>query len=193
MKALRGYLVAAVLGAVGLGAGLAAAAPVGRPLEPTDVQTHGSWTVRCFPIHSQSPCDMFELLANKTSGKRVMSISIAYVPASDRHVIQIAVPLGIAIPSGLTLEAGQYTSPVLPYRRCDREGCYIEAVMDGRIVAALASTDGAAKARIASDDGRKIAISFSLNGFADAHGAMADLARKKTSAAPDGAPAPQHN
>ena len=54
----------------------------------------GDWTVRCFPVKSPSPCDMFELLANKKDTRqRVMSVSIAYLPANDRHVIQIAVPL----------------------------------------------------------------------------------------------------
>lgn len=157
------------------------------PLTPSETKPFGDWTVRCFPVKSPSPCDMFELLANKKTGERVMSVSIAYLPAGDKHVIQIAVPLGVLIQKGLFLSADAYTSPMLKYRRCDRGGCYVEMLIDNPTVDALSASTGSAKIRVVALGGKVFDIPFSLNGFSDAHGAMTDLARKKTT--PETAPA----
>ena len=111
------------------------------PLQPSETKTFGDWTVRCYPVASPSPCDMYELLANKQTNQRVMSLSIAYMPSGDKHVIQIAVPLGVLIPTGLVIESDTYTSPLLHYRRCDRAGCYVEMMFDNGAVNALAFGD----------------------------------------------------
>ena len=167
-----------------------AAAPGSAPLQPSETKSFGDWTVRCYPIASPSPCDMYELLANKQNNQRVMSLSIAYLPAGDKHVIQVAVPLGILIPKGLVIESDTYTSPTLRYRRCDRGGCYVEMLFDTAAVNALATASGPAKIKIVADNGKVFEIPFSLKGYADAHGAMVDLARKKTAEKPTPATPP---
>ncbi len=188
MKTLRKILAGAfALGLMSFGA-QAQTAPAGAPAGPSETKVFADWTVRCFPVATQSPCDMFELLANKKTNERVMSISIAYLPSGDRHIIQIAVPLGVAIQKGLILSSDAYTSPALHYRRCDRGGCYVEMLIDNQTVAALAGATGPAKITIFAEGGKSFDLPFSLNGFADAHGAMQDLARKKT-AKPAEAPA----
>lgn len=191
MKFIRACVAGALtLGLLSLGSASADPTP-GAPLKPTESKPYGDWTVRCFPVQSPSPCDMFEMLASKSSGNRVMSISIAYLPATDKHVIQIAVPLGIAIQKGLVIESDTYTSPQLRYRRCDRAGCYVEMLMDNGAITSLSTATGGAKVRIVADGGKVFEIPFSLNGFSDAHGAMADLARKKTEKPSDN-PTPAH-
>jgi invasion protein IalB len=184
MKSMRASIAGAVaLGLLSVGAALADPAP-GAPLQPSETKTFGDWTVRCYPIASPSPCDMYELLANKQNNQRVMSLSIAYMPAGDKHVIQIAVPLGILIPKGLVIESDTFTSQALHYRRCDRGGCYVEMLFDNGAVNALGTATGPAKIKIVADSGKVFEIPFSLNGYADAHGAMVDLARKKTAGKP---------
>jgi invasion protein IalB len=158
------------------------------PVEPSETKQFGDWLVRCYPVKSPSPCDMFELLANKQNQQRILSISIAYVPTSDKHVIQIAVPLGVLIQKGLVMASDAYTSPVLHYRRCDRAGCYVEMLMQSDAVNALTTGTGPGKITVYAS-GRAFEIPFSLKGFNDAHGAMQDLARKKTQAPAPAAPA----
>jgi invasion protein IalB len=189
MNLTRNILAGAA--ALGLISIAAAAAPApGAPLAPSETKTFGDWTVRCYPISSPSPCDMYELLANKQTNQRVMSLSIAYMPAGDKHVIQIAVPLGIYIPKGLVIESDVYTSPTLPYRRCDRAGCYVERLFENRSVSALATATGVVKVKLVADGGKVFEIPFSLKGYSAAHGAMVDLARKKVApATPPTAPA----
>ena len=106
-----------------------AAAPQ-APAAPTDVKGIGDWTVRCFPVNSPSPCEMYFEGDDKNSRQRILGVSIAYIPSADRHLIQIAVPLGVSIPKGLVVQTDQFTSSPLHYRRCDRAGCYVEMVID---------------------------------------------------------------
>jgi len=167
-----------------------APAPAG-PVQPSETKQFGDWMVRCYPVKSPSPCDMFELLANKQNQQRILSISIAYVPSTDRHVIQIAVPLGVLIQKGLVMAADTYATPMLHYRRCDRGGCYVEMLLQADAVGALTTAAGPGKITVYADAGKAFEIPFSLKGFSDAHGAMQDLARKKTQATPPAdAPAP---
>ena len=193
MKSFRACIAGALaLGLLSLAAAAAQSPPPagGRaaPVQPSESKPFGDWTVRCFPVNGPSPCDMFEMLANKTTQPRVLSVSIAYLPAGDKHVIQIAVPLGVLIPKGLVLASDTYTSPTLHYRRCDRGGCYVEMLIDNQAIMSLAAATGPAKIRIFAEGGKQFEIPLSMNGFADAHGAMADLARKKTAKPADATP-----
>ena len=147
----------------------------GRP----DVKNVGDWTVRCFPIQSPSPCDIFQEQDYQKTGQRVLSISIAYVPSMDKHAIQISVPLDISIQKGVTLQTDSYTSPVLKYRRCDRNGCYIEMAVDNALVEGLAKSGPDGKVNIAADNGKSYTLKFSLKGFAQAHDDMVAQARAK--------------
>ncbi len=147
--------------------------------KPDVTKQYGDWLVRCYPVASPSPCDMFELLAQKKTGNRVMSMSFAYAPKQNRYVVQIAVPLGVALKNGLTIKSASYTSPALRFRRCDRGGCYVEGVTDSAMIDALSQGTGQAKATIASNEGRTLDVAFSLTGFGEARSAMAELAKQR--------------
>ena len=146
-------------------------------LVANETKNVGDWTVRCFPIKSPSPCDMFELLADKKNGRRVMSLSIAYVPAQDKHAIQIALPLGVALSKGVQIQSDTFKSPMLRYRRCDRAGCYVEGNIDNASVEALGRSSGGARVNFAAYGGKDYALPFSVNGFSEARSTMMELAR----------------
>ena len=188
---LLGGLVAGVLMLPVAAMAQSAASPpqAGTPLTPTDVKPVGDWTVRCFPVASTSPCDMYEELDDKTSHQRVLGVSIAFVPSTNNHVAQIAVPLGVAIGSGAVIKTDSYTSPKMPYRRCDRDGCYVELLLPQDIVDSLAKSGPEATVNIVADGGKSYALRFSLNGFAGAHDSMSGLAKQKATSGP-GASAP---
>jgi invasion protein IalB len=151
------------------------AAPPGRP----DVKTVGDWQVRCFPVNNSNPCDMFQEMANKDSRQRILSISVAFNPSLDRHLLQITVPLDISIQKGLTIQSDSYTSPVLKYRMCTREGCFVQMAADNALVEALAKSGPEAKLNIVGDNGKSYGLQFSLKGFAAAHDVMVAQARAK--------------
>lgn len=166
------------------------AAGAGRP----EIKPVGDWFVRCFPVQSPSPCDMFQELDSPATKQRVLSISLAYVPSIDRHAIQIMVPLEIAIQKGVTIKTDSFTSPLLKYRRCDRNGCYVETPVDNNFVEAIGRSGGEkGKVHIAADTGKNYALDFYLKGFSAAHDDMVTKARAKAKAIAkpdDAAPAP---
>lgn len=179
----RVFLAAA---GVVLGAGMALAQPAaapGRQATP-DVKMVGDWAVRCFPIDSPSPCDMYQELADKDTRQRVLAISVAYVPGVDRNGIIISVPLEVSIPKGLVIQTDNFTSPVLKYRRCDRNGCYVEMPMDAASIASLSKAAPEAHIKIAADGGKEFSLKFSLNGFASAYDQMVQLAKEKAKPMP---------
>ena len=104
---------------------------------------------------------------------------MAYIPSLDRHALQISVPLDISIPKGVTIQTDSYTSPVLKYRRCDRNGCYVELAVDSALVAGLAKSGPAGKVNIVADNGKAYGLNFSLKGFSEAHDDMVSKARAK--------------
>jgi invasion protein IalB len=100
-------------------------------------QVHEDWTVHCFDVRGPAPCDMQQMAANKQR-QRVLSVSIAYIPQNDRYALQVVVPLGVAIGKGMTLNAGAKTLKGVRYNRCNREGCFVEVIIDAATVDALA-------------------------------------------------------
>jgi invasion protein IalB len=163
------------------------------PPKTTDVKGIGDWTVRCYAISSPSPCEMVELRVAKKNGQRILGFLLAYVPARNQHIIQISVPLGVALQNGLVISSDTYKSGVLKFRRCDNMGCYVEAAIDGNAINSLGRATKA-EVQIVYMDGKKYNLVFSLNGFTEAHRTLVDLTRQKAvnppaqNAAPDAAP-----
>jgi len=176
---MKSLLTGAVTGLVfGCAAAFAqeAQAPAG-PGRP-DVKTVGDWMVRCFPVSNPNPCDVFQERVIRQ--QRVLTFSLAFVPSMNRHILQVTVPLDIAIQKGVTIQADGYTSPVLKYRMCNREGCFVQMAPDEAMIEALAkATSPEAKVTIVADNGKSFALPLSLKGFSSAHDDMVAQARVK--------------
>jgi invasion protein IalB len=155
------------------------------PARP-DTKTIGDWIVRCFPIQSPSPCDMFQEEDSQVGHQRVLSLSLAYVPSMDRHAFQIVVPLDIAIQQGMTIQTDSLTSQVFNYRRCDRNGCYVETPVESSLVEALGKAGPVGYINIVADGGKSFHIKFSLKGFSAAHDDMVAQARAKAKSVTSG-------
>jgi len=174
--------------ALGSGAALAqqAQAPAAPPAPP-EVKQIGDWQVRCFPVQSPSPCDMFQQQGDERTKQRILAMSIAFDPAANMHLIQIVVPLGISVGPGVVIHTSTYTSKVMPYRRCDRAGCYVERPLDNDVIQQLTRAGDSAMVKIVADDGKKYDLKVPLNGFAAAHDSMSEQARQKAKPLPQAA------
>lgn len=151
------------------------AAPAAKP----DVKKVEDWFVRCFPVNSPAPCDMYEELDDQRTRQRVVSLSVSFVPSLNRHGLTITVPLEVAIPKGLVFQTDSYTSPVLKYRMCTRDGCFVQVAVDNAMIESLAKSGPNAKINIAADSGKPYSLNFSLKGFAAAHDDMVAQAKAK--------------
>ena len=172
----------AAIGAVVLlacGSAYAQQAPVARP----DIKTVGDWQVRCFPVNNPNPCDVYQELDNQNTHQRVLSLSLAYTPSINRHLLQVSIPLEVSIQKGLTIQTDSFTSPVLKYRMCTREGCFVQIAPDNAMIEALAKSGPDAKINITGDNGKTYSIRFSLKGFSAAHDDMVSEARVKAKTA----------
>jgi len=143
----------------------------------------GDWLVRCFPVKSPTPCDMLYILAVKRTGQVMLSMRIAYAPADDKHIILIGVPLGVSFAKGLVVTTDNGATPALQFQRCDRQGCYVQSVLDSASMDTLArSTAANTKVSFAAYTGRAITLPFPLNGFAEARQTLDQLAKGRATA-----------
>jgi invasion protein IalB len=170
------FFVAALLALLPMGA---MAQTAGQPLKPSADQHIGDWDVVCYPVSSPSPCEMLEVATQAKTGQRVMKVSIAFASQQNRYILQVALPLGVALAKGVRIVASTYNAPAMAYRRCDREGCYVEGFVAAKALDTLAGSAPDGKIEVAAASGNVIGLPFSLKGFTDARKAMEDLAREK--------------
>lgn len=164
--------------------------PPKKSVAPTTMKTFSGWDVRCYPVQTPAPCDMWEAVAFKKGGQLAVSISIVYVPSRDQHLLQLVVPLGIDLQQGAKGVTANYTSDVWHFHHCDRIGCYIIVPQGNAIVDALKS-QSSMKVRVVQFKGKSVDLAVPLKGFNEAHAAMVELARQKAASAPaPAAPAP---
>ena len=166
-----------------------AAAPAAAPALAVE-QQHGDWVVRCLDAQSIGPCDILHVALNRESGLRVLSISFAYLPHNDIYVLQMVLPLGVAIDKGATLAAGDQTLSGLAYSRCERDGCYIEIGVPPALVQALSTLGESTTITIYSySPEAAISLPLALTGFAAAAAQMREQAIQRAVAPPAPAPA----
>ena len=178
-----------MFGVVGAAIFAASPAPAQTAAQPqtqitaNESKNVGDWLVRCFPVKSPTPCDMLYILAVKRTGQVMLSMRIAYAPANDKHIILIGVPLGVSFAKGIVVTTDNGATPPLQFQRCDREGCYVQSVLDSASMDTLArSTAANTKVIFAAYNGRTISLAFPLNGFAEARQTLDQLAKGRATA-----------
>lgn len=172
------------LAAVLLASGLSGGAALAQQPQP-EVKRIGDFVVRCFPVKNVAPCDLYEDRVNKETGQRVLAFSLAYMPAGNRYILVVTVPLGVAIDKGVVISGGGVNSPALPFRRCDQAGCYVEVPITKDLVDQFAKMGNDARIRVFPDgEAKPFEFPFSFDGFAAAHDDMV-TSNKAKATAPD--------
>ncbi len=150
-------------------------------------ELHDNWSVRCFNIESQAPCDILQVGTNAETQQRVSLVSIAYLPATQSYAAQIIVPLGVALTRGLSLEASEASLVGLKFNRCERDGCYVEISFPQATVDAIRLlTEDTLITVFAYGQGDILEMPFAVSGFSEAMDHM--MAEAETRAVE---PAPQ--
>jgi invasion protein IalB len=147
-------------------------------------QNVGDWVVRCVltTVKSPAPCELLQVTINKDNKQRLSSFSIAYVPSRDAYAVQVVVPTGVALAKGLMLG----NSPNgMKFTRCERDGCYVEAVIDNAVVASLGKAGKATEiAVVPYGKTDQIKFPISLTGFAEAMDRMKGYSKDRAVALP---------
>ncbi len=148
-------------------------------------EAYEDWIVRCFDVQVIAPCDVLHVAISRDTQQRVLSVSIAYVPQNDAHVMQLILPLGVAISKGATIVAGENTLSGIKFARCERDGCYVEVPVPTALIESLSMIEGSTTITIwAYIEDQPIDLPLSLNGFAEAIAAMQEYARANAVARP---------
>jgi len=130
-------------------------------------------------------------LAVNQDKQRIMSFSLAYVPSRDAYAMQVIVPPGVALAKGMSLAAGQRALNGVKYNRCERDGCYVEMLVDAPTVNALAGAGAKTQVTIVGyGQNNEVQLPISLTGFTEALDRMKGLARERAIAIPAGTPVP---
>ncbi len=154
-------------------------------------QNVGDWVVRCVQttVKSPAPCEVMQTTINNQSKQRISSFSIAYVPSRDAYAMQIVVPTGVALAKGLALGASLNGAK---FNRCERDGCYVELLIDNAAVTSLQNSGKSTQIKVTSygPQGKEIPLPVSLTGFPEAMDRMKTLAKERAVALPASATNP---
>lgn len=151
-------------------------------------QNVGDWVVRCVltSVKSPAPCEVLQSTVNKDNQQRISSMSIAYVPSRETYAMQIVVPTGVALAKGLTLAP---SLNAVKFTRCERDGCYVEMLIDNAAITSLAGAGkGATIGVVGYGRANEIKLPVSLTGFPEAMDRMKTFARERAVALPNNAP-----
>ena len=135
--------------------------------------TYGAWTLRCQSAASASSedCIMFQNLVLKTGGQPVLQFAIGRAPGADSPTVLMKLPLGMALPPGVTIQIDNAKPATFPIERCDPNGC--QAGMKLREATITQLEHGQRLNITFYDGGRKpIQVPLSLDGFADSFKAL---------------------
>jgi len=156
----------------------AAAAP------KVDAKSFDDWVVRCPVTPQPGPCDAVQLLLEPKSKQRVLSVSVAYESAKAAYVVRIVTPLGIWLPHGVAIVAGETKLDKVVVRRCEPFGCVVEGLLDPKLREAMRK-GGEAKVVVYDQAHKPLDLKFSLKGYDQAEDHMtAETKRAKPAVVP---------
>lgn len=150
--------------------GSAAAAPK-VPRSPRDGQRFQDWTLHCVTAEGRpEACEMLQDVSNDKG--RVLLMMVGRVPNIDTPGMLILLPLGIALPAGVSLRIDNGDRQPIELKLCAKEGCHAEqAPLKPDVLSALkAGTKGTVSFYVFARQGKQqqVNIPVSFLGFSAA-------------------------
>jgi invasion protein IalB len=135
--------------------------------------TYGAWTLRCdsVPGFDHQGCVMLQSLVLKTGGQPVLQFAIARPPGDGKPTVLVSLPLGIALPPGISIRIDDGRAANFPVERCEPDGCRAGMILREATIAQLARGK---QLTITFYDGshQPIDVPLSLDGFAESFAAL---------------------
>ena len=136
-------------------------------------QIFGSWTLRCSAASdAKAACMMFQNLVLKTGGQPVLQFGIGIAPDDGLPTVLFSLPLGIALPPGITIQIDDSTPSTFPVERCEPDGCRAGMKLRDSTVSQLSL---GRQLHVTFYDGARkpIKVALALDGFAAAYQVLA--------------------
>ncbi|SIT65746.1 Invasion protein IalB, involved in pathogenesis [Ectothiorhodosinus mongolicus] len=100
---------------------------------PNNVTTteHGDWILLCAETPDGQRCEMVQTLSQRDNGReqRLVQTNIGITPNGQR-LLQIVMPLGIDLRSGIAITIDEGEEIQLPYQTCLPDGCLVLFPLD---------------------------------------------------------------
>ena len=148
-----------------------------EPTEPNaEMLNFENWTVQCVRNdEDQKNCFLYQPILLR-DGQRLLLFRVqkdVEIAGSDEpsDVAILTVPLGVHLPSGITLQVDEEEPFTLEYERCDQQGCFSGTVIDDAL---LNSFIGGSNCKVSFNDlsGQTITATLSLLGFTAGYNEM---------------------
>jgi invasion protein IalB len=108
-------------------------APEAEALDLTEREFQ-DWVLRC-GRSEQGPevCEMQQQTTD-SEGRTIMAVAVGTVPGTPDVGLLIILPLGILLPSGVSLQIDGGAEVPLEVERCERQGCRIERLVEPELL-----------------------------------------------------------
>ena len=139
------------------------------PAPPTQV-THpdrfGHWVARCEASteEQQGGCFIIQDLVLRAGGQRVLQVAVGYVPGSTVPIAALSLPLGMSLPAGIILQAGDSAPLHFPVERCEPRGCRAGTPLSPEFLTNMAQAERMT-VRFNDQKRQPVEVSVSLEGF----------------------------
>jgi invasion protein IalB len=153
---------------VGLGLGWAVRGVAGYSSTTQSMTTFDSWRVACpAAIQKDVSCEMVQDILDSQSHSEVARIAIGK-PPGGKLMIDVTMPLGVALEPGVGLVVGTDPMRTAKYRTCTQQGCIVDIAVDDKLQTSLDAGKDGRLLFAGANDNKPIAIPLSLKGYGDA-------------------------
>jgi invasion protein IalB len=131
------------------------------------------WEPRCTSAGRTAPmsCTLEQRLVVQATGKPFLTLTVQ-VPAEPRRPFLAAqTPLGLHLPSGLSLRVDAGQALTVAIERCDQNGCYAGGPIADDFLAALKAGQ-TLNVTMRAPDGQDLSLAVPLAGFAPGYDAV---------------------
>lgn len=137
---------------------------------PAEPSASPGWAARCASAGRTAPadCALEQRLVVQETGQPFLTVTVR-VPAEPRApFLLIQTPLGLHLPSGLTLKVDAGAGSTLMFEHCDPNGCYAGRPLDDGLLTAM-RTGQDLHLTLRTMDGQNLDLDIPLAGFAKAY------------------------
>ena len=104
------------------------------PAQPAPAQP--AWAVICENVQTGLDCRAVQSVRLNDRGGATLNVAVRLPQDTKKPVLLLQLPLGLHLPTGVSVQIGQSDAKVIPFQICDQNGCMAQyAVTEAEIAA----------------------------------------------------------
>ncbi len=133
----------------------------------------GDWKVYCKVKKSTNRelCHIFQILRKKSDRKQIMRVELGYLKPNSSPRLIVILPLGIALPPGISIQVDGNQSNRFEIETCTREGCRASVEVDHILLNEM-RMGSKMKIKFSTLNRKKFIVPVSLKGFSTGNASL---------------------